>query len=317
MNPLTKLKLAFGVIFISLIALAGLSYADTTIYLPIIVKSAYEPEKGVDLSYSFCEDLNTLGAGWYTSFNYQPAGNCPPNDRRFVPVIYGKDQANNNAILTTAINNAKVSGWLIGYGEPNLRGTTPYEGAIAWKKIEDAALPLGIKLVSPFPSPHQPYSSLNGSTDPYGYTWTWKMVEEYQKLYGAKPHFDALGWNYYLINEDPKTGQPMFPPIPQNAIDFLNLRRQEALARGYDIPFWILEYAGACWHGGTPYPTYNTETIQQVTAWFKNTAWVTRYAWFSNRIWGNEPWGQNHQSCTLIDPTTGQPTSLGVMYSSY
>ncbi len=313
MNPLTKLKLIFGVIFISLLALAGLSYADTTIYLPIIIKSAYEPEKGVDLSYSFCEDLNTLGAGWYTNFNYQPAGNCPSNDRRFVPVIYGKNEANNNAILTAAINNAKASGWLIGYGEPNLHGTTPEEGAIAWEKIEDAARPLGIKLVSPFPSPHPPNSNLVSPSEPYGYTWTWKMVEAYKtRNNGAIPQFDALGWNYYLIN------YPSFPPSPQNAIDFFNARRQEAVAYGYrDKPFWVLEYAGACWHSGTPYPTFNTETMQQVTAFFKNTAWVTRYAWFANRIWGSEPWGQNHQSCSLINPANGQPTSLGSMYSGY
>lgn len=309
MKYLIKLTLILVTTIIGLVVLNKSSQADT-IYLPVILVS-YEPEKGVSLSYSYCEDLTTLKAGWYINFRHAPIGNCPASDQRFVPIIYGKTEANNNTILTAAINNAKISGWLIGYGEPNLRGTTPLQGAIAWRTIEQVALPAGIKLVSPFPSPHPPNSNLVSPAEPYGYTWTWKMVEEYQNLYGTKPHFDALGWNYYLIN------YPSFPPKPQDAINFFNARRQEALARGYDVPFWILEYAGACWHTNTPHPTYNAETMQLVTTFFKNTSWITRYAWFSSRIFGNEPWGQNHQSCSLLNPSTGTRTALGATYTNY
>ena len=285
--------------------------ADFKIFLPMIIKSPYEPAKGISLAKPHCEDLGAVGAGWYINFTYTPSAGCPTDDRRFVPIIYGKNEANDNNILLAAIDNAQASGWLVGYGEPNLRGTNPSEGAIAWRKIEQAALPAGIKLVSPFPSPHPPNSNLVSPSEPYGYTWTWKMIEEYENLYGTKPHFDALGWNYYLIN------YPSFPPKPQDAINFLNARRQEALIRGYDIPFWIMEYAGACWHSNTAFPTYNKETMQLVTNWYKDTPWISRFAWFSNRIVGNEPWGLNHQSCSLINPATGQPTSLGMMYSSY
>ena len=95
----------------------------------------------------------------------------------------------------------------------------------------------------------------------------------------------------------------------------LRLRLEPVLAEYNDKPFWVLEYAGACWNS-PPY-TFNTETMQQVTAFFKDTSWITRYAWFSNRIRGTEPWGPNHQSCSLVDPDTGVLTSLGVLYAGY
>lgn len=284
---------------------------DPAIYLPVILRAPYLPgKKGISLAYANCEDITKLKAEWYINFQHVPSAGCPSLDKRFVPVIYNALVANNPVMLTQAITNAKASGWLIGFTEPNLPwngNTTPLEGAKAWKKIEEAALPLKIKLVSPVPSPHAPYTPSN-KTDPYGYTWTWKMVEEYQKLYGKKPHFDALGWNYYLV---------VFPPNPQDALDFFNARRQEALARGYNIPFWVPEYAGACWHSGTQFPTKNKEMMTLGTQWLKDTPWITRFAWFSNRIKGNELWGLNHQSCSLVNPDTGALMELGVLYAGH
>lgn len=279
---------------------ARITQADFQIFLPIILKPPYEPEKGVALAYPSCEDLDTLGAGWYVNFSNSPSAGCPSPDQRFVPMVYNADHAT-GITLTTAISNAKASGWLLGFGEPNLPwngNTTPLEGATAWRAIEAAALPAGIKLVAPAPSQHDP-----GYFDPLGYTWIWNMIDEYHALYGENPHFDAMGWNYY--NSSPQAFQ-----------NFLNARHQEALDRGYDIPFWILEYAGECWNTGN-FPTGNYEIMTQVTPQLKSTPWIARFAWFANRIRGTEPWGQNHQSCSLINPDTGALTALGALYAGY
>ncbi len=267
---------------------------------PVVAKGTHQPKKGVALAYPNCEDLGTLDAEWYINFQTIPSDGCPSTDQRFVPMVYGVNSASGVA-LTTVISNAKASGWLLGFGEPNLPwngNTTPQEGARAWRAIEQAAIPAGIKLVAPGVSQHEP-----GFFDPLGHTWIWKMVAEYEKLYGKKPHFDAMGWNIY--ERDPKA-----------TIDFLNARREEAVERGYTVPFWVLEYAGRCWDTGK-YPTGNEDIMTEVTPWFKSKLWITRYAWFANRITGTETWGQNHQSCSLIDPGTDMLTSLGRIYAKY
>jgi hypothetical protein len=137
------------------------------------------------------------------------------------------------------------------------------------------------------------------SGDSYGYTWIWQMVDAYQNLYGEKPHFDAMGWNYY----SPSSGQTQ---------SFLNTRHQEALARGYDVPFWILEYAGECWNNGKG----NDDVMTNTTSWFKNTSWITHYAWFTHRINPDSEWGKNYDSCSLQDPNTGTLTSLGTFFAT-
>ncbi len=280
--------------------------ADNIVFLPIIVKPAppplYEPKKGVSLAYSNCEDVDTLNAGWYINQSHVPPSNCPANDRRFIPRLYDGNTATDPEKLSIAINNAKASGWLTGFVEPNLPtggNTTPYQGAVAWRAIEQAALPEGIKLLSPAPSQHEP-----GYFDPLGYTWLWKMVEIYKILYGEKPHFDAIAWNYY-------------DSTPQAFQNFFNARHQEAIEQGYEnTPFWVMEYAGKCWDSNK-FPTGNDEIMTQVTPMFKDSSWITRYAWFANRITGTEPWGQNHQSCSLIDPNNGTLTKLGSLYAQY
>lgn len=271
-----------------------------TVYLPLILKPPYEPAKGVSLAHPNCEDLTTLQAGWYVNFSNRPSTGCPAFDRRFVPMVYNASVAT-GIELTTAISNARPSGWLLGFGEPNLPwngNTSPQAGAIAWRNIEAAALPAGIKLVAPIPSQHNP-----GYFEPFGYTWIWEMVAAYETLYGQKPHFDAMGWNYYSAS----------PSAFQN---FFNTRRQEALDRGYNIPFWVMEYGGECWNTGK-FPTGNEAIMTQVTPYFKSTPWITRYAWFTNRVRGTEPWGSNHQSCSLVNPDTGALTALGVLYAGY
>lgn len=263
-------------------------------------------KRGVVLpaDYSFCQDVDNLKVGWYYRNEISPAPDCPSPDPRFVPRLTNAETVTDEA-LAEAVKNAQASGWLIGFVEPNLPWwaendipPTPLAGARTWRKIEEAALPAGIKLVSPSPSQHKP-----GEHDDYGYTWIWAMVDAYEAEFGEKPHFDALGWNFY--SKRPAAFQTFF-----------TARHNEALAYGYDVPFWILEYAGDCWNTNI-YPTGNEEVMTQVTQAFENTPWIDRYVWFTNRIKPEDPWAPNWHSCSLIDPETGELTELGKLYAAY
>lgn len=264
------------------------------------------PKKGVTLAHPNCEDIDALRASWYFDNQAQPP--CPSASAPYIPRVYNAQQANDPASLSTIIDTASTSGWLLGFAEPNLPwhgNVSPEEGAKAWRAIEEAALPLGIKLVAPAPSQHNPGTKIlpEYDPDPYGYTWLWAMIESYRSLYGEKPHFDALAWNFY--DRDPNTTKA-----------FLSARHQEAVALGYNLPIWVTEYAGRCWDTDK-YPTGNDQIMSELTPWFNSTPWIGRYAWFANRIRGDEAWGPNHQSCSLINPDTGQPTPLGQSYRDF
>jgi hypothetical protein len=267
-----------------------------TIYLPIVLVPT--PRKGVGVVASpACADLQSLRASWYFNWGPTPDSTCSPADAaKFVPRI---SNAAGMASLDVAVANAQASGWLIGFNEPNLPwqgNMSPAQGAVLWRQIELTALPAGVKLVSPAPNPWPPGSP----GDPYGHQWLWAMVDEYQALYGQKPYFDALGWHTYGYNAT-------------EIINFLTARRSEALSRGYDVPFWVLEYAGNCLGSMSG----NQTVMAAVTPWFNATPWIDRYAWFANRLTGSEPNAINHQNCSLVNPYTGALTPLGQVYQGY
>lgn len=259
-----------------------------TLYLPIIVAPPPpSPKKGVGARGSACNDLTTLRIPWYFRWSPFPDPACQAGDGRFVPRIStGDDMAN----LSQAVINAQASGWLIGFTEPNLpepghADLSPAEAAVLWRQIEQAADPAGIKLVSPSPSQHEP-------------GWLWAMVKEYQNRYGRNPRFDAIGWNIYK-------------PTAGEIKSYLTARRNEALQRGYDVPIWVLEYGGNC-QGSM---AGNETVMKGITPWFDATSWIGRYAWFTNRIGYFD--GNSWHSCSLINISTGAPTSLGLVYYGF
>ncbi len=275
----------------------------TKVYLPAVRKDGIKPttKKGVGIvSYTpACEDLAALNAHWYLNWTYFADPTCGPDDaEKFVPRIYNADSMQH---LPEAIEYAKASGWLMGFSEPNLPwqgDVSPAQGAILWKQIEEAADSADIKLVSPSPNQWEP----DRDGLPYGHQWLWAMVDEYQTRYGKKPRFDAIAWNIYR-------------PTPAETIAYLTARHNEMVARGYDVPVWILEYGGRCWNSSGE--TGNEAIMNEVTAWFETTPWIGRYAWFANRLTGSQPGATNYQSCSLIDYNTGRLTPLGQIYSEY
>ncbi|MCG3206502.1 MAG: hypothetical protein FOGNACKC_00101 [Anaerolineae bacterium] len=307
--------------------------AQYQVFLPVIIKSPYEPAKGgivIEPAYlntpnaSSCEDLTLLGEGWY--FNNTPwpstGPGCFPGDRRFVPRLYNDVQVNDPAILDQAIENAKVSGWLLGFVEPNLSwqgNVTPANGALAWKKIEDAitakglVLGVDIKLVAPAPNQWAPgycYGCTGNQTNVYGYQWVWYMVDRYKDQNcptsrTCKPHFDAMAWNYYYNFQS---------SVSTEFVNYFTARRNEGLTRGLTGDIWIMEYAGACWNTGTKYPTYANEVMDKVTPWLVSQSWVKRHAWFGNRL--NNYTAETLGDCSLID-ANGNIKSLGIKYRGY
>lgn len=302
-----------SVILFLLMILAGCAFSPPvpttstpTLMPPQPTSDGRNPKKGALLVSSNCEDIDTLQVNWYFNNNFEPQ--CVSSTAKFVPRLFSIDQVADDAILEQALENAKDSGWLVGFVEPNLPwhgNVSPENGAKAWRAVEEAALPLHIKLVAPGPSQHAPNTKIlpEYAPDPYGYTWLWAMIDAYQELYDDKPHFDAIAWNFYENN-------------PDATKDFLIDRHEESLALGYDVPFWVMEYAGRCWDTDR-YPTGNDLIMSEVTPWFNDTPWIGRYAWFANRIRGDEAWGPNHHSCSLINPENGQPTALGQRYREY
>jgi len=302
------------------------SQADYKVFLPIIVKGPYEPtkggiiihENGTSTIHSNCNDLEVLGAGWYYNNRVWPstdASGCLAVDRRFVPRLYGDGQVNDPDVLDAAIENAKASGWLLGYGEPNLEwqgNVTPLAGAIAWKKIEDAIEAKGlvvgedIKLVAPSPNQWGPGHTCDGcAPNEYGHQWVWEMVSHYENLYGKKPHFDAMAWHYYYNYQS---------SIPAEFQSFFLARRNEALARGLTGDMWILEYSGACWNSGSGYPVRAGDVMDSVTPWLVSTPWITRYAWFANRL--DDLTSETLWECSLLN-SSGTLYSLGEKYKNY
>ncbi|MCB0170091.1 MAG: hypothetical protein KDJ97_06020 [Anaerolineae bacterium] len=269
-----------------------------SIYLPIMVDPPLNPKKGFGAKAKpACDDLERLNASWYFNWRAWPDSTCGLDElEKFVPRIYNTDSM---AFLSEAIDNAQASGWLIGFSEPNLPwqgNMTPKQGATLWRQIENAALPKGIKLVSPSPNQWEP--GQNGY--PYGHQWTWYMVSEYQALYGTKPHFDALGWNIYKSKaSDIKA--------------YLNARRGEALDRGYNVPFWLLEYGGDC---GSSVDQIQS-TMENTNPWLDSTPWIGRYAWFANRITTLDSDGVDNSKCSLVNSATGDLTKLGFTYRGY
>jgi hypothetical protein len=204
-----------------------------------------------------CDDLETLRVSWYYNWTVRADAGCEGNPA-FVPRIWG---ANNVSELPSAIENAKASGWLIGFNEPNLPGIgfiSPEDGAKYWKQIEDAALPQDIKLVSPAPNPYPPG---HAPGDNYGYTWLMAMVQAYH-------------------------------PDPQVNINYLIARYNDFKELYPGVKLWILEYNG-CFVQDDP-----ERVMREVTPWFEEQEWIARYAWYVSRP-DNNP--HSDSPCTLIN----------------
>lgn len=239
-----------------------------------------------------CQDLGSLRASWY--YNWQVSPDCDGSSSAFVPRIWGRFDDNT---LRSAIDHARPSGWLIGFNEPNLpwqADISPAEGAELWRRIEEAARPEGINLVSPASNQDHP-----GKSDPHGHQWLWAMVDEYQARYGEKPHFDAIGVHIYHS----EIGEIK---------DFIEDRRDEARDRGYNVDLWVLEFSG-CFVESRP-----EAVMEELVPWLDGKDWIGRYAWFMSRY---DPGARDidmepYKKCILVEGD-GDLRDLGEKYRAY
>ncbi|MDM8520491.1 glycosyl hydrolase [Anaerolineales bacterium HSG6] len=268
-----------------------------TVYLPITVKSYINPKKGLAVKAPpACDDMNTLRASWYLNWAPWPDDTCGDAGKaKFVPLIATADGMQ---YLSGAIEYAKVSGWLIGFSEANrpIRGNmSPEQGAELWKQIENVADVANVKLVSPTPYEPNPEE---------GNQWLWLMVDAYRNKYGHDPRFDAISWNIYGCTNNPNC-------YDINGMkNFLTDRHNEAIQRGYNVPIWVLEYGGCLTDNSGE---SDKAVMQEITQWFNDTDWISRYAWYSNRRASSY---QGDHKCILIDDN-GSLTELGRIYQSY
>jgi len=244
-------------------------------YFPIIYKSAsiLSPKKGVSaIPPHGCTDTETMQSSWY--YNWQPAASeC--DSAEFVPMIWG---ANNfEATLATAVSSAELSGWLMGFNEPDYwrqANIDPTTAAVLWRRIEAEAD--SIKLVSPAVSQHDP-------------DWLRRMVEEYWRLYGEPPRFDAIAVHIYTADAT---------KMRTYIIGWHN--------RWPGKPLWITEFNGC-------YEWSNPGLMTEMVPWMEAQSWVARYAWFVSRPDANP---DSQSPCTLMS-AGGELTPAGVMYRGF
>ena len=255
-----------------------------TLYLPIIYAGPYPALKGVSHHPAMYSDLIPLNVEWYYDWRFRP-----PVDHQgsgYVPMIWGRGTMR---FLDEAIENARPSGWLMGFNEPDLESQaniSPREAAELWRQIEARAD--DIKLLSPAPSHEHP-------------EWLWEMVTEYEKKYGRNPRFDAIAAHLYS-------------PDPEWAKSYLIHVRQDALAHGYDVPIWLTEFGGIC---TIPPPGNGNERLmRELVPWMQEQSWMDRYAWYKAMMSPNIA-GWEWRYCSLLDYKTGQPTELGELYKEY
>jgi hypothetical protein len=257
--------------------------AQTMIYLPVIFKAPESDKRGVGITSPVFADVDRLNAKWYYTWRPDPAVGDSPYNTAFVPRISRREFWDR---LPDAVDYAaNGSGWLMTLTEPdtiNEPCVSPTEAAQFWRTVEATAIPAGVRLVSPTPSQHDP-------------AWLWRMVSEYRRMYGKKPHFDAISWNIYKRS-------------PAEMQGYLVARHNEMLLAGYDVPVWVAEFGGDCTGGYAN----NVALAQAMLPWLEATPWIGRYAWFANRTTYrlDGTWA----GCSLIDEMTGELSPVGEMY---
>lgn len=235
------------------------------VFLPLIYGSppvpAFNPKKGVALTYDFCEDVATMGATWTYDWTTTPPV-CP--DRERIPMI------------ETASDWDKTLGgnsnWIMGFNEPDLRGFSPSDAAIYWRLIEQK-YPTR-KLLSPAPS---------GSMS--GLAWLVNFRNAYISFYATSPRLDGLGAHCY------KWYSFQCVELIQSFIDQAN---------AWGVPeVWVTEFSFSPTDPSSPSGALQEQ--QTFINWMVNDPKIKRHAWFASRINGNEPWSLPTHVTPLID----------------
>lgn len=264
-NKVTLSKLIIVCLTLALSCAAGLAVsarAEMTIYVPLV--TANRNKVGIAPGGYVTGDLELLNAAWSYRWNNEIYG-----DRvEWVDMIWGE------RYMSVSIR----SNIILGFNEPDRTGQAnidPLTAAQLWREIE-MRYP-GKRLISPAPS----------QTDP---GWLWRMVDDYTALYGEKPRFDGVAVHYYRWSESMST-----------ASEYLQQRRADELAHGYDAPLWLTE-VGAC-------GADEVATLRDVMQAANELGYLARAAWYKLRA---DQW--DTATCSTMIDERGALTPLGRAY---
>ena len=249
-------------------------------------------KKAFSLAYSRCDDLIRLRAKHPRSkyYNWSPSAPCGDYNA-FVSMVYSP-RASLEAVKETLQRQSVENRWVLGPNEcdlPEQCNAAAQPVAQLWKRMEDELRPLSAKLIFPVASQYHP-------------DFIWDTVCAFQSRYGRLPVIDAFAIHAYFPQEKLKQ-------YLQGEISKIDTRFNRAYA---GKPIWVTEFGPECWKGGAP--DRHVSLMKNVTAWLETHPRVQHYFWFTSRIYGNEPWGTNWQSCSMISGMSDRLTELGRTY---
>jgi hypothetical protein len=251
------------------------------------------PQKGIGLTYGFCEDAQAVGATW--QYGWGPKSkNCAGLEN--VPMIWGKADA--KALLAGSIKLQGNSDYILGFNEPDLRSQaylSPQEAADLWYQLEKQYPDK--RLVSPAMSRYD-FFDVSGEAE----RWLPQFRDLYHRTYGGYPRFDALAVHCYASPAKAWT----------SCQELIRWYEQKAVEWGVSGGIWVTEYgfpADQCRSQTGCEWSAAVDALNRFTDWLKTRPQVRRYAWFAARIQGSETWWNLPNWTTrLVDCPDGSAT---------
>ena len=240
--------------------------------------------------------IRSLNVSWYHTWKAEwDAGNYFLNKEEFVPLLWGKGQADFSTPngkkaeeeIKWMIQNGKIE-YLMGFNEPNHENQadiTPEQAIELWPNLMKFNIPLG----SPAPA-----GIVEGSS---GAIWLDKFLELAKE---RNYRVDFICLHLYLGDAE------KFKKIVTDAWE------------KYQLPIWITEFALSDSGASETKPNRFTEDdtiafLSEVIPWLDSMPFVHRYAWFGSLT-------DKHitlSSSQLFDQETGALTKVGKFYADY
>jgi hypothetical protein len=237
------------------------------------------------------------GVSWWYNWgadpdNYRIPAGVP---MEFRPMAWGDAPGSLDA-LRHYLAAGKKPRFVLGINEPNLRGQAfirPEQAAELYARIRTITDEYGIPLVAPqMAIGSKPTDSIR-AFDPIEHkTVTYTFMIPYLKAF-----------RFYLKEKHPS--QSNIAAIGIHTYDNIyGLKALVELAhRETGLPVWVTEYASL-----TSDQRAQREFLVQATDYLERTPYVAGYAWFKERV-SDPKW-----SASLLDPESGQLSSLGKAY---
>lgn len=245
------------------------------------------------------QDLSTIGqriSWWYNwrTTSYEPTRQSYPElGIDFTPMAYNGDF--NAAQMRSYLDDTSNVKYVLGFNEPNFENQanmTPYQAAVAWRKLEEIADEHDLKLIGPAVNHSSGEIDIPNTDDDWS---AWEYLDAFfEECSDCRVDFIAL--HCYRKNE-------------QNFKDFIS----EAIK--YGKPIWLTEWAGNAGGQGTIWPESPEDHMSYLAStvrWLESQEYIYRYSWFIGR---NRQGHENFPYNGLLGDD-GKTTPLGEIYFS-